>query len=506
MIGKLKPSFCSSDIIHPRFLKLIINSIGPGLVSLINKCLQTGSVPTNLKVATVTPLLKKPSLDSSVLKKIRPISVLPFISKVLEKIVLNQLQSFLSSNCIYEVFQSGFKSAHSTESALLRVLNYIYLSTDSGDYVVLILLDLSAAFDTVDHTLLLSRLESWVGLKDNVLKWFQSYLFDRKFLVKLGNFTSSPAPLTCGLPQGSILASSLFSLYMLPLGSILRKHGVSFHFYADDTQIYLPIKRNSSTAITSLLQCLEEVKSWLVQTFLFLNEDKTEVIVFGPNENSQCISPELESLSVFRSSRVRNLGVLVDQHLKFDKHISSVIGSSFYQLRLLSKIKHFLTPKTLEIAVHAFVTSRLDYCNSLYCGISKCQIAHLQLVQNAAARLLLKCRKYEHITPVLKSLHWLPVCQRIDFKILLFVYKSLHNLAPVYLSELLHLYTPSRSLRSRDQALLVVPRVRLKRRGERAFAVAGPRLWNALPLEIRMAPSLSVFKSLLKTYLFSLVY
>ncbi len=187
--------------------------------------------------------------------------------------------------------------------------------------------------------------------------------------------------------------------------------------------------------------------------------------------------------------------------------ISSVIGSSFYQLRLLSKIKNFLTPKTLEMAVLAFITSRLDYCNSLYCGISKCQIARLQLVQNAAARLLLKCRKYEHITPVLRSLHWLPVSQeRIDFKIILFVYKPLHNLAPVNLSECLHLYTPSRSLQSCVQALLVVPHVRLKRRGERAFAVAAPRLWNALPLEIRMAPSLSVFKFLLKTYLFFLVY
>ncbi len=126
--------------------------------------------------------------------------------------------------------------------------------------MVLILFDLSAAFDTVDHSTLLSRLESWVGLKATVLNWFQSYLSDRKFLVKLGNVTSSPAPLSCGLPQGSILAPSLFSLYMLPLGSILRKHGVSFHFYADDTQIYLPIKRNNSTAITSLLQCLEEVR------------------------------------------------------------------------------------------------------------------------------------------------------------------------------------------------------------------------------------------------------
>ncbi len=401
---------------------------------------------------------------------------------------------------------SGFKSVHSTESALLRVLNDIYITTDSGDSVVLILLDLLAAFDTVDHSTLLSRLESWVGLKATVLNWFQSYLSDRKFLVKLGNFTSSPAPLSCGLPQGSILSPSLFSLYMLPLGSILRKHGVSFHFFADDTHINLPIKRDNSAMITSLLQCLEEVKSWLAQNFLFLNEDKTEVIVFGSNENSQYICPDLDCLSVFRSSQVRNLGVLVDQHLKFDNLISSVIGSSFYQLCLLSKIRDFLTPKTLEMAVHAFVTSWLDYCNSLYCGISKSQIARLQLVQNAAARLLLRRRKHEHITPILRSLQWLPVHQRIDFKILLFVFKSLHNLAPVYLSELLHLYTPSRSLRSCNQALLVVPHVRLKCRGERAFSVAGPRLWNTLPLEIRMAPSLSVFKSLLKAYLFFLVY
>ncbi len=212
VIDKLKPSFCSSDIIHPRFFTLIIDSIGPGLVSLINMCLQTGSVPANLKVATVTPLLKNPSLDPSVLKYFWPISVLPFISKVLEKIVLNQLQGFLSSNCIYEVFQCGFKSGHRTESALSAY------SRDSG---VLILLGLLAAFDTIDHSTLLSRLESWVGLKANVLKWFQSYLSDRKCLVKLGNFTSFPAPLTCGFPQGSIFAPSRFSLYMLPLGSIL---------------------------------------------------------------------------------------------------------------------------------------------------------------------------------------------------------------------------------------------------------------------------------------------
>jgi len=275
---------------------------------------------------------------------------------------------------------SGLPSAHSTESALLRVLNNIFISTDSGDSVVLILLYLSAAFDTVDHPNLLARLETEVGLKASVLSWFRSYLSDRKFLVKMGNFSSSTAPLTCGLPQGSVLAPSRFSLYMLPLGTILRKHSVSFHLYADDTQIYIPFKKNDPAALNSLLLCLEEVKAWLAQNFLSLNSDKTEAIVFSPSKRSQCLSPDLGSLSPFKSTGVRNLGVLIDQSLKLDKCISGVISSGFYQLRLLSKIKGFLTPTTLEMAVQAFITCRLDYCNSLYCGISASQIARLQLV------------------------------------------------------------------------------------------------------------------------------
>jgi len=171
-----------------------------------------------------------------------------------------------------------------------------------------ILLDLSAAFDIVDHPTLLARLETEVGLKASVLSWFWSYLSDRKFLVKMGNFSSSTAPLTCGLPQGSVLAPSLFSLYMLPLGTILRKHSVSFHLHADDTQIYIPFKKNDPAALNSLLLCLEEVKAWLTQNFLSLNSDKTEAsIVFSPSKRSQCLSPDLGSLSPFKSTGVRNL-------------------------------------------------------------------------------------------------------------------------------------------------------------------------------------------------------
>ncbi|XP_062391362.1 uncharacterized protein LOC134079180 [Sardina pilchardus] len=489
-VRHLKPSNCPSDCLPSRLFKdaTVFDSVAPFLLLLVNSILSSGCVPGAFKHAVVQPLLKKPNLDPSTLSNFRPISKLPFLSKVLEREVYVQLQSFLTNNNIFEKFQSGFRTAHSTETALLRVLNDLLLAADSGSPVILVLLDLTAAFDTVDHGILLSQLEHRVGIKDTALNFFQSYLADRTFSVQLGDCISSVAPLTCGVPQGSILGPILFLLYILPLGEILARHNISYHCFADDVLLYLPLKANGQAALHSLLDCLADIKAWMGANFLNLNENKTEIIVFGktsPAFSTDALGPLASNI---RPS-VRNLGVIFDSAFKFEQQVSAVVRKSFFHLRTLAKTKAYLPRSALERVIHAFITSQLDYCNALYTGIDQSQLRRLQLVQNSAARLLTCTKKREHITPVLASLHWLPIRYRIDFKLLLTVFKSLHGLAPTYLSDLLHHHIPSRALRSADQLLLEVPRTRLKTKGDRAFAVAAPSLWNCLPFHIRAAQS-----------------
>ena len=389
---------------------------------------------------------------------------------------------------------------HSTETALLKVTNDLLLTADRGESAILILLDLSAAFDTVDHDILIDRLKTWVGIKDTALSWFHSYLLERTLAVTIGNHTSSTAQITCGVPQGSVLGPNLFSIYMLPLGHIIQQHNVSFHCYADDTQIYLPLRPHDSRSLAAVLDCLNDINCWMAQNFLQLNKSKSEIILFSPpNTDTSLITNSLGPLSSNIKPAARNLGVIFDLDLTFDKHIKTVVQSCYLQLRTISKIKPILSHSDLEKVIHAFIFSRLDYCNSLLAGINQKSLSRLQLVQNAAARLLTGFNRRHHITPVLASLHWLPVRFRIDFKILLITFKARLGLAPSYVTEMLTPYEPVRSLRSSGGGLLAVPKSRLKSKGDQAFSVIAPRLWNDLPEEIRLAESVTFFKSLLKT-------
>ena len=203
---------------------------------------------------------------------------------------------------------------------------------------------------------------------------------------------------------------------------------------------------------------------------------------------------------------VRNLGFYLDSNCTFYSHISSVCKSASFALYRIGRIRRFLDRTSTERLIHAFITSRLDYCNSLLLNLPTTLLHRLQLIQNAAARLTSRTRKAEHITPILFSLHWLPVAQRIQFKVLVLVYNILHDEAPVYFSDLISRRQLGRSTRSSGELLLTEPRFKQESYGGRAFSVAAPRLWNATPSSIRNAPSLQSFKAQLKTHLFRIAY
>ena len=357
--------------------------------------------------------------------------------------------------------------------------------------------------------MLLSRLRKYIGLRDTALNWFRSYLSQRQQSVLINGVKSKTVPLSCGVPQGSVLGPILFTIYPLPLGDIIRKHGLKFHMYADDCQLYTSFSMSTNEAVSSMQMAIDDIRAWYAANMLKLNDDKTEMLVIGSKYRT---IPKLTDLNVGSTvitpgEHVRNLGVIMDTKFTMEPHITKIMQIAFLKIRQISYYRKFLTSSAAKTLIHAYITSRLDYCNGLLYGLPTNLVAKLQSILNTAARLVTKTRKYEHITPVMINLHWLPIQYRIQFKLLLLIYKSLHGLAPSYLSDKLSL-RPNKGLRSDNQLLLNVPvsTLRLKFYEDRAFSVAGPTLWNALPKNIRLCATLAAFKTNLKTYLFKKAY
>ncbi|KAK5918591.1 hypothetical protein CgunFtcFv8_003341 [Champsocephalus gunnari] len=484
-------------------VKATLHTVLPTIVD-INSSLLTGIYPTSFKTASVTPILKKPGLDPTDLNNYRPISNLPFLSKILERAVADQLHHHMSNHELYEPFQSAYRTHHSTETALIKITNDLLIAADSGSITTLILLDLSAAFDTISHNILLTRLSELLGLTDSVLSLFHSYLSDRTQFVTHAACSSPCASVNHGVPQGSVFGPLLFTIYILPIGDIIRSHGLCFHSYADETQLYISTKPSAHLPPQSLINCLHKIKTWMTTNLLKLNSDTTELMVVAPKALLGKVGDLLLNIDgsiISPSPQVRNLGVVLDSTLSFQNHIKSVSKSAFFHLRNISRLRPSLSDSVAEKLIHCFITSHLDYSNGLLSGVPSKTLNRLQYIQNSAARVLTRTKSWEHITPTLFNLHWLPVKSRITYKLLLLTYKSLHALSPQYLTNLLHPYILSRTLRSSDSSLLSIPHSHLRTFGDRAFSVAAPTLWNSLPAEIRNAPSLNIFKSTLKTHL-----
>ena len=393
--------------------------------------------------------------------------------------------------------------------ALNRVLADILQALDSGNLAALVLLDLSAAFDTVDHPTLIRRLQRSYGLAGAVIDWFVSYLSGRFQHVRSSRTTSTPLPVWCGVPQGSVLGPILFLLYSADVLQLIKRHRLQSHAYADDTQAYGFCEPSATSDIVHRISsCVDDVTSWTMANRLQLNHSKTEFLWCCSARRQHQIPTDavrIGEVAIQPVSSVRDLGVHIDADVTMRTHVISTVRSCFAALRQIRSVRRSLSRQALLTLIRALVISKVDYCNSVLAGVSGQLLARLQSVLNAAARLIFSARKSEHISPLLRELHWLKVPERIKFKLCVLTYRCLHGTAPSYLAESLHpvaAVDARRRLRSAETGTLIVPPTRRVTLGDRAFPVAAARAWNSLPPSIRALSSLTTFRRELKTFLF----
>ena len=465
--------------------------IGPHLLKLVNLSLATKEFPDCWKIACVVPIPKssKPVAPSDY----RPISLLSVLSKILEKVVCTQLINYLTRAGLLHPSQYAYRSHHSTEDAVLTAVEQLITNTDEGMVSSVTTIDLSKAFDSVDHDVLLTKL-SWYGVHD--VNWFRSYLSGRKQLVRGGRLI---CPVTCGVPQGSIIGPILFILFTNDLFGHLT-HG-RFISYADDT-LHIDCAQTDGPSLAGLKVRLEhtlnELQSWFCSNSLKMNEEKTNFMLVGSKKNlskTETFRFKVNGSDVKPSSNIKILGVVVDPCLSWDAHVSSVSKKCNGILVSLYKVRHYFTPEALKIIIQAYVFPHIMYCLCVWGGTAKSQLLKVKKIINFAARIVTGLKKNEHITQALDSVGFPNIETLVAQRDAIKVFKALRDeCAP---RELRAMFTPrfavcNRKTRSSDRLHLQKCRLTAS---QKAFSYRAAVIWNRLPPQACAAPSLAAFKT-----------
>ena len=496
VISSLKSKSCELDTIPTTILKKMLPNVIPLITKIVNISLTDGCFCRDWKTAVVRPLLKHLGLEL-ILSNYRPVSNLTFVSKVIERCMLLQLSHHCEEYGLQPDYQSAYREHYSCETAVLKVSNDILWAMKNQAVTSLIALGLSAAFDTVDHDILLSVLRNKYGIDGKALKWFNEYLRPHSFKVAINDVYSKEYNLEVSVPQGSCAGANIFNLYCSPLQDVIPK-GLQLSGFADDHSIRKSFKaknrQEECATNTSLEKCLLNVKKWMDEARLKMNPAKTEFIYFrNARQIQKCTITSINVAGdlILRTDLIKYLGVWLDSGLSFRTHITKKCKAAMINFIRIWSICHLLTQDITASLVLSLCILYLDYCNSIFYGLPNNTIEKIQRIQNMCAHLVLRKTKWDSATECLASLHWLPIKQRITFKLCTLTYKLLHNKGPKYLQELLHYRKPRRSLRSStDPYLLVIPRTKLKTFTERSFEIAAPTVWNDLPHHIRSSLTL----------------
>jgi hypothetical protein len=480
------------DKIPNRLLKLSAAIIAPSLTSIYSKSIQTGIFPQGWKLAKVTPIFKKG--DKTDPGNYRPVSVIPVVSKVFEKIIYDQLFAYFNENNLLVQNQSGFRNLHSTVTALIEATSNWSLNIDKGMFNGIVFIDLQKAFDTIDHSILLTKLK-YYGIDDKTITWFNSYLSNRLQQCSANGSLSSPCEINLGIPQGSNLGPLLFLIYINDLPNCLST-SIS-RMFADDTSI--SVASDSITDIELKLNTeLESLHKWLNVNRLSLNVTKTEFMIMASRQKLTAhgdlnVALEINNKKIKKVENTKTLGVMIDKNLNWSAHVDEITKKAACAIGALKRNRTYLSAKTAKQIYEALVLPHFDYCSQVWDGLYDTLSQKLQKLQNRAARAVTMSNYEVRSKDLLARLEWDSLSIRRKKQKLTLMYKIMNGGAPEYLEKLFSKQTPNYQLRNNEQCLkLPKPNTEYMKR---SFFYNTAKLWNELPTNVRKSTSISQFKS-----------
>ena len=487
------------DNIQARLLKMASPAISDSLAYIFNMSLALGKFPDAWKNARVSAIYKKgPRVDPG---NYRPISILPVVSKLLERIVHKQLYNYFSEHKLLAPQQSGFRPKHSTQTSLHNFTEFAFREIGQGNCVGLVSLDLRKAFDTVDHSILLDKL-SYYGLRDISLAWFHSYLDNRQQVACVNGNLSEPRTITTGVPQGSILGPLLFIIYVNDIGACFEY--ASINLYADDTLFYFS---GSSTAVVSqaLSHDLANVSSWLRANKLSLHIGKTNSMVISSKRRAHAsdLGLSLDGEQINQESSCTYLGITLDSKLTFIDQFDETFKKLNKALGIFSRAAKFIPQSACITLYNTLILPYIDYCSTVWsASLRKKDLVRLQKIQNRAMRIILKCPARTHITDMLDTLKWMSIKQRFHYNYCILIWKILNGKTPEYLSNQFTLASQSHNYNTRFASTGSIIH---QSTTPKSLGFVAPTIWNAIPQHVRDAGSLYSFKKNILTHIFGSV-
>ena len=493
VIISLKDASPGWDGIHSKIIKATYKTYLKPLTHVMNLSITQGFFPNQMKIARVIPLHKSGDLKN--LSNYRPVSILPLFSKILERLMYDRLLSFINKHNILYKFQFGFRNNHSTNMALIVLIDKIVSAIDKGEIVVGIFLDLKKAFDTVNHSILLRKLMKY-GIRGNAYKWLQDYLNDRKQFVLFDNSESMCEKICCGVPQGSILGPLLFLIYINDMAYISEK--ILPIIFADDTNIFLSGKDINDT-IVSFNQELEKIVMWLNANQLSLNIVKTHYMIFKSTRKKidQNIDLTLDGHSLEKVDNTKFIGVILDPTITWGPHIKSIRSKVARGLGIIIKAKKVFSIRTLITLYNSFIYPHFIYCIEVWGNAANTHRMSLFKLQKKVIRIIKSAPFLANTEPLFKELKLLPLHNIYKHRLNIFMFKFMRNMLPDIMNELFSKNNELDRRSTRQNYKLRIPLCKTTL-FQNTIRYQGVKEWNSISEVIEYKCSIHTFKYKLK--------